>query len=343
MSFTPISLNDGAALARKIQSWVPSDPAVMVVARGDDASVIHVPDGDHLVTATGLLIEGIHADLTYQSLAHLGFKSVSRGVASLLAMNATGEWISLNLALPKKISMELLEDFFSGVRAACREFRLSVAGVNLSPTSANLVIGFTAGGRVAPDQLVRRQGGSAGDLIAVTGYPGRSYAGLKVLLREKAFYLAQPDGYQPNFQNESWLIESYLTPRPPIETLAWLSANQLKPTSMTGLSDGLAGGLYQLLGAAGLGADLDENLLPSHEQIRDLATRLGDDDLQYVLYGGDDPGLIMTFHPSVADRIEACDDLTVFGTLTSTHQHLMLTNPIDGARPVDPIGSWQGE
>ncbi|NUQ81481.1 MAG: thiamine-monophosphate kinase [Bacteroidetes bacterium] len=343
MSFTPISLQDGGALTRKIQSWVPADPSILVVSLSEEAAVIRIPEGDHVITASGLMIEGIHADLTYQSMAHLGFKSVSRGLGSLLAMNGQGEWITLNLALPRKISLELLEDFFSGVRAACREFRLSVAGVNLSPTSANLVIGYTAGGRVSPDQLIRKGGCAAGDLIAVTGYPGRSFSGLKVLLREKAIYLSQPEGYSPSFQNESWLIESYLTPRPPVSTTSWMSANQLKPTAMAGLTEGLAGGLYQLISASGLGADLEENLLPSHEQIRDLATRLGDDDLQYVLYGGDDPGLIMTFPPSAADRIESCEDLTVIGTITSSHQHLMLVNPIDGARPVDPIGGWQNE
>lgn len=324
MSKTPVSSLGEFGLIEKISEWVTLKDSDVLKSIGDDAAVFHPADDMEQLISTDCLVEGIHFDLTYQSLRHLGYKSVAVNVSDIYAMNGTPQYITLALALPQKITVELLEEFYAGVNLACKDFHVVVIGGDLSASSGNLFISVTVTGYANRKEIIYRNGAKPGDLIVVSGNPGRSFAGLKVLIREKEFYLSDPENYAPTLDRHSWIIERHLAPKPRAEVLTWLNLKRIKPTAMIDLSDGLAGDLFHICKQSGVGAIVDELSLPVTEQIRSVAEQFDEESTKWALFGGEDYELLFTVDPEWRLVIESNDDLSIIGEITDQTETMLL-------------------
>ncbi|MBN8705544.1 MAG: thiamine-phosphate kinase [Bacteroidetes bacterium] len=324
MSKTPVSALGEFGLIEKISEWVTLKDSDVLKSIGDDAAVFHPAEGMEQLISTDCLVEGIHFDLTYQSLRHLGYKSVAVNVSDIYAMNGTPQYITLALALPQKITVELLEEFYAGVHLACKDFHVAVIGGDLSASSGNMFISVTVTGFANRDEIVYRNGAKPGDLIVVSGNPGRSFAGLKVLIREKEFYLSDPENFAPTLDRHSWVIERHLAPKPRTEVLSWLNQKRVKPTAMIDLSDGLAGDLFHICKQSGVGAVLDELSLPVTEPIRSVAEQFDEESTKWALFGGEDYELLFTVNPEWRLIIESNDELTIIGEITDQTETMLL-------------------
>jgi len=324
MSKTPVSSPGEFGLIEQIKTWVPLQDSDVLKAIGDDAAVFHPAAGAEQLISTDCLVEGIHFDLTFQSMKHLGYKAVAVNVSDILAMNGTPQYLTLALALPQKISVELLQEFYEGVHLACKEYHVVVIGGDLSASSANLFISVTVTGYAEKNDLVYRSGAKPGDLIVVTGNPGRSYAGLRVLLREKEFYLSDPDNFAPTLDRHSWCIERHLAPRLRTGVLTWLKQAGIRPTAMIDLSDGLAGDLFHICRQSGTGAVLEELSIPVTREIRELADQFDEESVRWALFGGEDYELLMTVSPEHRASIEENEELSVIGVITGEPDSLLL-------------------
>lgn len=339
---TPISAIGEFGLIDSIKQWmsVTGDPDLLL-SIGDDAAVYTPPPNTVQLITTDVLVEGIHFDLTYHSMKHLGYKSVMVNLSDIYAMNGTPRYLTIALSLPQKITVELMQEFYSGVLLACKEHHVSVIGGDLSASSGNMFISITVAGYGYPDAVITRQGAHSGDLIVVSGSLGRSFAGLKILSREKKNYLTNPETYQPSLDNYSYVIERHLAPKPRKEIIVWLNSKNILPTSMIDLSDGLVSDLSHICQQSKVSATVFESKLPMTSEVKSVAKEFEDDPVSYALYGGEDYELLFTINPRFEKLIESFDDLTIIGQLSKENPGAVSLSKTDGSvEDLKPIG-WK--
>src|ERR1044072_3561846 len=240
-----------------------------VLSIGDDAAVIdHF--GKQTVISTDLLIEGIHFDLVYTPLKHLGYKSVVVNISDIYAMNATPTQILLSLGLSNRFSLEALDEFYEGVYAACKKYDVDLIGGDTTSSQKGFIISVTALGEVAPDQYVKRSTAQKGDLLCVSGFLGGAYLGLTLLEREKQIYLENPQ-VQPDLENEKYVVGRMLKPEARKDIIEFFEASDIMPTSMMDVSDGLSSEILHICKQSNVGCVLYEDKIPIHEDTRNAA------------------------------------------------------------------------
>lgn len=290
---------------------------------GDDAAIIdHF--GKQTVVTTDLLIEGVHFDLAYTPLKHLGYKSVVVNLSDIYAMNATPTQIVLSIAFSNRFSLEALDEFYEGVYAACRNYGVDLIGGDTSSSQKGFIISVTAIGEVAPDQFVKRDGAQKGDLICVSGDLGGAYVGLLFLEREKKIFLESP-GVQPDLENETYVIGRLLKPEARKEIIQFFADSDIKPTSMMDISDGLSSDLLHICKNSQLGCVLYEEKLPISEEMRNAAFKFEIDPTACALSGGEDYELLFTISQSDYDKLVLREDISVVGYMTEAGagQHII--------------------
>jgi len=281
---------------------------------GDDAAVLN-SGGKLTVTTTELLIEGVHFDLSYTPLLHLGYKIVSVALSDLAAMNAIPTQIVLGLGLSNRFSVEAVEELYRGVKNACEEYQIDLVGGDTTASPQGLIVSVTAIGVVDSTQLVKRAGAKPNDVICVTGDFGGALLGLQSLEREKQVFLANPD-MQPELDNKSYVVLRQLKPVARFDILHELRDLGVVPTSMIDSSDGLAAEILHLCLASGTGARIFEKNIPIDDETYLSATEFNLSPLTAALNGGEDYELVFTVSQADYEKIEKITDVTAIGYMT---------------------------
>lgn len=295
---------------------------------GDDAAVID-QFGRQCVISTDMLVEGVHFDLMYTPLKHLGYKSVVVNLSDIYAMRATPTHITMSIALSNKVSVEALDEFYAGVYAACEHYGVDLVGGDTTTSQKGFIISVTTIGEVAPDKFVTRGGAKPNDLICVSGDLGAAYLGLQLLEREKRIFLENP-GVQPDLQNEKYLVGRLLRPEARKDVAEWLEAKDIMPTAMIDVSDGLSSELLHLCRSSNVGCVLHENKIPLHADTRRMAMEFNVNPSTCALSGGEDYELLFTVGQSAYDHILLNNDISIIGYITA---------PGEGAHMETPSGS----
>jgi thiamine-monophosphate kinase len=278
---------------------------------GDDAAVIdHF--GKQTVVTTDLLIEGVHFDLMYTPLKHLGYKSVVVNLSDIYAMNAQPTQITMSVAFSNRFSLEALEEFYEGVAIACDKYGVDLIGGDTSTSQKGLIISVTALGEVAPDAYIKRSTAESGDLICVSGDLGAAFLGLTLMEREKQIFLENPQ-IQPNLENEDYIVGRLLKPEARKDIIELLEKLEIKPTSMMDISDGLSSDVLHLCKQSELGCRIYEEKIPINEASKAAAFKFGLDVTVCALNGGEDYELLFTMKQADYDKMTMQEEISVIG------------------------------
>jgi thiamine-monophosphate kinase len=278
---------------------------------GDDAAVIGASAKERVVT-TDMLLEGVHFDLAYMPLHHLGYKAVAVNVSDVAAMNAIPKQITVNIGLSNRFSVEAVEALYKGVKEACRNYKVDLIGGDTTASHAGLVISVTAIGEVEPGKSVLRSGAKKGNIVCATGDLGGAYIGLQVLEREKQEFLQNPQ-MQPQIENYKYIVQRQLKPEARMDIIHELAEQGVVPTSMIDVSDGLASELLHLCNHSGVGIQVYEDKLPIDKQTYDTAVEFGLDPITCVMNGGEDYELLFTISQEDHEKLKNHPDVHFIG------------------------------
>ena len=281
---------------------------------GDDAAVIdHF--GRQTVLTTDLLIEGIHFDLSYTPLKHLGYKSVVVNLSDIYAMNATPTQILMSIGFSNRFSVEALDEFYAGVHAACDYYGVDLIGGDTNSSQKGFIISVTAIGEVAPDKYVKRSGAKVNDLICLSGELGSAFLGLTLLEREKKIF--NETGAQPDLEGQSNIVGRLLKPEARKDIVEYLSEVNIAPTSMIDISDGLSSDLLHICKDSNVGCVLYEEKIPINDEARQFAYKLQLDPTACALSGGEDYELLFTISQADYETIKSNPSISVIGYITA--------------------------
>lgn len=289
---------------------------------GDDAAVIdHY--GKQTVITTDLLLEGVHFDLMYTPLKHLGYKAVVVNLSDICAMNAVPTHITMSIGISNRFSLEALDEFYAGVYAACEKYHVDLVGGDTSTSNKGFIISVTAIGEVTPDKFVTRSGAKVNDLICVTGDLGAAYLGLQLLEREKKIYLESPE-IQPDLQNKSYIVGRILKPEARVDIIDWLRENEITPTSMIDISDGLSSEMLHICKQSKVGCVIKEEKLPIDDEAKEMAFEFQIDPTMCALNGGEDYELLFTIAQGDYEKVAKNNTITVIGYITPEEEGAVL-------------------
>jgi thiamine-monophosphate kinase len=285
--------------------------ASTIIGVGDDAAVIdHF--GKQTVITTDLLLEGIHFDLMYMPLKHLGYKSIVVNLSDIYAMNATPTQITVSIGISNRFSVEALNEFYEGIYAVCEKYNVDLAGGDTSSSQKGFVISITAIGEVAPNKFVKRSTANNGDLICVSGDLGAAFLGLTLLEREKNIYLENPQ-IQPDLEGEDYIVGRILKPEARKDIIEFFEQQNIIPTAMMDISDGLSSEILHICNQSNVGCVLYEEKLPIAEQTRNAAFKFNLDPTMCALNGGEDYELLFTIKQEDYDKISSNENISVVG------------------------------
>ena len=302
---------------------------------GDDCAVLHYPDTEVLVT-TDMLMEGVHFDLTYTDLKHLGWKSAMVNISDIFAMNGTPRQMTVSLALSKRFGVEDVEQFYDGLRLACQKWGVDIVGGDTTSSYTGLAISITCIGEARKEDIVYRNGARETDLICVSGDLGAAYMGLQLLEREKAVYYqmveeakkkgtAMPD-FQPDFSGKEYLLQRQLNAEARGDIVQRLREAGIRPTSMMDISDGLSSELMHICTQSHVGCRIFEKQLPIDYQTAVMAEELNMNVTTCALNGGEDYELLFTVPIGDHEKIQAIEDVRLIGHITQESLgHILVT------------------
>jgi thiamine-monophosphate kinase len=292
--------------------------ASSILGVGDDAAVIdHF--GKQTVITADLLIEAVHFDLIYTPLKHLGYKSVIVNLSDIYAMNATPTQIILSLGISNRFSVEALDEFYEGVYAACEKYNVDLVGGDTTTSQKGFIISITAIGEVTPDKFVKRSTAKKGNLLCVSGELGAAYVGLLFLEREKKIFLEKPQ-IQPDLEGETYVVGKLLKPEARKDIIDFFEKNQIVPTAMIDVSDGLSSEILHICKQSNLGCVLYEEKIPIHEEMKKAVYKFEMDPTACALSGGEDYELLFTLQQDDYDKLVLNEQISVIGYMTEPEQ-----------------------
>jgi len=305
---------------------------------GDDCAVLHYPDSEVLVT-TDMLMEGVHFDLTYIDLQHLGYKSAMVNISDIFAMNGTPRQLTVSIALSKRFKVEDLEEFYSGLRMACDKWGVDIVGGDTTSSYTGLAISITCIGEARKEDIVYRNGAKDTDLICVTGDLGAAYMGLQLLEREKSVYYQQVDearkkndkraleelkGFQPDFAGKEYLLQRQLQTEARGDIIARFRELNIRPTAMMDISDGLSSELMHICKQSNCGCRIYEKNIPIDYQTAVMAEELNMNVTTCALNGGEDYELLFTVPIGDHEKLQQMDNVKLIGHITRPELGQML-------------------
>ena len=300
-----------------------------LVGVGDDAAVIQVSEDTVQLISTDMLVEGIHFNLMYMPLKHLGYKAVAVNVSDICAMNGTAQQITVSLAVSSRFPLEALEELYEGIHVACDKYSVDLVGGDTTSSTSGLVINVTVLGTAKKEDVVYRSGAKEYDLLVVTGDLGAAYMGLQVLEREKEVFQANPS-IQPDLDGHDYIIERQLKPEARKDIIGFLKELDVLPTAMIDISDGLASEILHLCKASKVGCHVYDEKVPIDAKTSMTAIDFNLDPNTCALNGGEDYELLFTIDQKDFDKIKGNPHMTVIGHIT---------NENDGIYYVDKNGS----
>ncbi|WP_046744044.1 thiamine-phosphate kinase [Kordia zhangzhouensis] len=289
---------------------------------GDDAAVLDFKS-NKVVVSTDLLVEGVHFDLSYMPLKHLGYKAIIVNLSDIYAMNATATQVTVSIAVSNRFPLEALEELYAGIQLAAKIYNVDVVGGDTTSSTKGLLISVTAIGEVAEEKITYRNGAKENDLLVVTGDIGGAYLGLKVLQREKSVFEVNPNN-QPDLDMYSYIIERQLKPEARKDIPLLLKELEVQPTSMIDISDGLSSEIMHLCKQSGVGCNLFEEKIPLDPQVISTCEEFELDSTTIALSGGEDYELLFTIRQEDYPKIKANPNLTVIGHMTEANEGIHL-------------------
>lgn len=292
-----------------------------VLGIGDDAAIVKYDDEQ--VISTDLLIEGVHFDLTYTPLMHLGYKCVAVNASDVAAMNAYPKQILVSVAVSNRMSVEALEEFYAGIKQACDNYNIDLIGGDTTSSISGFNISITVLGSNKKERIVKRSTAQIGDMVYVSGDLGGAYLGLQLLEREKEVFMANNE-IQPDLEDNKYVVTRQLKPEARIDIVHTLEEANLIPTSMMDISDGLASEITHISKKSGVGIEIYDEFLPLEEETYNTAIDLNHDPSVCALNGGEDYELLMTFAPENRKALDKIPELTNIGEVVSSEKGLQL-------------------
>jgi thiamine-monophosphate kinase len=303
---------------------------------GDDAAVLDFAD-KKAVISTDLLIEGVHFDLAYMPLKHLGYKAVVVNVSDICAMNAKPTQITVSVAVSNRFPLEALEELFAGIALAANAYKVDVIGGDTTSSQKGLILSITAIGEASADELVYRNGAKVNDLLVVSGDLGAAYMGLQVLEREKQVFQVNPHS-QPDLEAYSYLIERQLKPEARTDVRTLLHALEINPTSMIDISDGLSSEILHLCKQSGVGCNLYEDKLPLDPQLISVCEEFQLDSTTVAINGGEDYELLFTVKMDDFDKLKGNPNFTIIGHMVEAAEGMHLITRANTKIPLKARG-----
>ncbi len=303
---------------------------------GDDAAVLDFAD-KKIVVSTDLLIEGVHFDLAYMPLKHLGYKAVVANVSDICAMNAKATQITVSVAVSNRFPLEALEELFDGITVASQEYNVDVIGGDTTSSQKGLIISITAIGEADESELVYRNGAKESNLLVVSGDIGAAYMGLQVLEREKQVFQVNPNS-QPDLEAYTYLIERQLRPEARKDIRTLLYALEIKPTAMIDISDGLSSEIMHICKQSKVGCNLYEDKLPLDPQLINVCEEFNIDATTVAINGGEDYELLFTIDIADFEKIKGNPNFTIIGHITSESEGIHLVTRANTKIPLKARG-----
>jgi len=335
---TPIgSLGEFGLIKRLSKNFITRQTAHTKLGIGDDGAILSYKD-EAIVVSTDLLMEGIHFDLIYTPLKHLGYKAVVVNLSDIYAMNAFPKQITFSMALSKKFSVEAVDALYEGVEQACRFYGVDLIGGDTTSSMTGMCLSVTAIGGNQEEKLVKRSTAQVGDVLCVTGNLGAAYLGLQVLEREKTVFLESP-GSSPQLDDYSYLVERQLKPEARKDLIELMDKHDVIPSAMIDISDGLSSDLLHICYESSVGAEIYEENLPVHEQ----AKRVGVQEFKIspttcALSGGEDYELLFTIKREALQKLDGLIEIKVIGKIVDKEKGVHLFSPKGEKHPITAQG-----
>jgi thiamine-monophosphate kinase len=320
---TPISTLGEFGLIDHLTKHFKIQHKTTVKGIGDDAAVIAAEDDKHLVVTTDMLVEGVHFDLSYMPLKHLGYKAVMVNLSDIFAMNATAKQITVSVAVSNRFPVEAMEELYAGIQTAADLYKVDVIGGDTTSSTSGLIISITAIGNAAPDTIAYRSGAKENDLLVVTGDLGAAYLGLQVLERERQVFKVNPNA-QPDLENYTYLIERQLKPEARKDIPGLLAALDVKPTAMIDVSDGLSSEIIHICKSSNVGCNLYEDKIPLDPQVIATCEEFNMDSTTIALSGGEDYELLFTVSSEDFPKIKGNPNFSIIGHMTNADEGMHL-------------------
>ena len=321
---TPIAKLGEFGLIKHITEQFSVENSTTALGAGDDAAVV-APHGGQVVISTDMFTEGVHFNLGYAPLKHLGYKTIVAGISDIAAMNAVPSQVLVSLAVSNRFPVEAVEELYQGIALACKRYKVDLIGGDTTSSQAGLVINITAIGVEKEENIVKRSGARPNDLLVVTGDLGGAYMGLQILEREHSVYLQNPD-MQPEMEGYDYILERQLKPEARTDIRGILTELGIKPTSMIDISDGLASEVLHLSDQSKVGFRVYEEKIPMDGQTISTAEEFNLNPVMTALSGGEDYELLFTIAQEDYDKIKNHPDFTIIGHAVELEQgnHLVL-------------------
>ena len=329
-----ISIPNGkhGLIAKIAEKAVKTNPET-ILGIGDDAAVINSGNLRTLVS-TDMFVEGIHFNLVYTPLKHLGWKVVSAAIADIIAMNAQPKQVMVSIAVSNILMQSQILEIFDGVKLACEHYKVDLAGGDITSSMRGLTICVTAIGTAKEDDIVYRNGARPTDLICVTGNLGGAYMGLQLLERERSVF--ESTGVQPKLDNNDYILRRQLRPEAQIELLDYFKKKEIKPTSMIDLSTGLADELMNLCRASDMGCEIFEERIPIADETKKMAEEFGIMPVVAALNGGEDYEMLFTIELKEYEKIKDNDFFTLIGSINTADKGSNIVMTDGNMMPLQP-------
>lgn len=340
MKRTEISEVGEFSLIDKIcSSFEVQNPDYTKKSIGDDAAVLALQDSknEQIVVSKDILCEGVHFSLVYCPLKHLGYKAVAVNLSDIAAMNATPKQILVGIGISNRFSVEAIEELYKGIELACKRYNVDLVGGDTTSSASGLFISVTVIGVANKERLTYRSGAKENDLICVSGNLGAAYSGLLLLEREKTEFLANPN-MQPDFKDFSYTLERQLKPEPRLDIVEALAQNQILPTSMIDISDGLSSELLHICKASDCGCMIYENKIPVDLESCKALNIFNINPTTAALNGGEDYELLFTIAQKDYEKLKKIEDVSIIGHIVEKNQGCMLVPSTGSLIPLTAQG-----
>lgn len=330
------------ALIDRLTDGFPRHHKSTVKGVGDDCAVLGTGKKKTVVT-TDTLVEGIHFDMMYTPLKHLGYKAVAISLSDICAMNATPKQVLVNIAVSNRYSVEALEELYAGIRRCCERYEVDLVGGDIASSRLGMVITTTAIGEVDSNKITYRSGAKMHDLICVSGDLGSAYSGLLVLEREKVTYQANPD-FKPDLDSYDYVLERFLKPEPRTDIVELLAEKEVVPTAMIDISDGLASELLHICKQSRCGCDIYEERLPIDYQTTRVCSEMSKNMLPVsnALNGGEDYELLFTIAQKDYEKLKDSTEIHIIGHITEDGSPAVMVTPQNSTIELRAQG-WQAQ
>ena len=319
---TPLSQYGEFGLIEHLTQGIELKNASSVLGIGDDAAIVDVQNR-YQVVSTDLLVEGVHFDMHYTPLKHLGYKAIASNLSDIAAMNALPEQVLVGIAVSSRYTVEAIEELYQGMRLCCNRFGVDLVGGDTTSSVSGLFISITVLGYANKEKITRRSGADEHDLICVSGDLGAAYMGLLLLEREKEVYLKTPEN-QPDLAGHDYVLERQLKPEPRLDIVQQLAEKEIVPTSMIDISDGLASEILHICQASQKGCCLYEDKLPIDTSAYNLSLEFGIIPTVAALNGGEDYELLFTIKQTDYEKVKQFQDISIIGHITDKNNGCQL-------------------